>query len=90
MPGLGGAGGGALSKAGAGSLNTNVFNIPKYKGLSGGIGSGIGGGIGGGLGGGIGGGPGRSSGIGAPGGLGSAGAGNKQMEEGELGGRHKF
>ena len=36
----------SLSKAGAGSLNTNIFNIPKYTGLGGGIGSGIGGGSG--------------------------------------------
>ena len=82
LPGVSGAGGGALSKAGAGSLNTNVFNIPKYTGLSGGIGGGLGGMRSGGLG--------RSSGIGASGGLGSAGAGNKQVEDGELGGRHKF
>ena len=84
LPGVSGAG--ALSKAGAGSLNTNVFNIPKYTGLSGGIGGGIGGGLGGMRSGGLG----RSSGIGASGGLGSAGAGNKQVEDGELGGRHKF
>ena len=81
----------SLSKAGAGSLNTNIFNIPKYTGLGGGIGggSGIGGGRGGGLGGGIGGGLGRSSGIGSSGGLGSAGD-NKQQEDNEIGGRYKF
>ena len=58
-----------MSRAGAGSLNTNIFNIPKYTGLSGGIGSnGLGGGIrGGGPGGGVGGGLGRSEVIGAAG-----------------------
>ena len=78
----------SLSKAGAGSLNTNIFNIPKYTGLGGGIGggSGIGGGRGGG---GIAGGLGRSSGIGSSGGLGSAGD-NKQQEDNEIGGRYKF
>ena len=61
-PPLGSGGAGSnLGKAGASSLNTNVFNIPKYTGLGGGIG---GGGYRGGLGGGIGGGLGRSSGIG--------------------------
>ena len=45
-----------LSKAGAGTLNTNVFNIPKYTGLGGGMGSGMGGGMGGGYRGGLGGG----------------------------------
>ncbi len=69
-PGMGGS---SLSKAGAGSLNTNVFNIPKYTGLSGGIGGGLGGGIRSGLGGGIGGGLGRSSGIGGSGAMGSSG-----------------
>ena len=51
-----------VKKAAASSVNTNVFNIPKYGGLGGlggGLGSGIGsygsGGLGGGLGGGIGG-----------------------------------
>ena len=76
----------SLSKAGAGSLNTNIFNIPKYTGLGGGIGGGIGGGRGGG---GIAGGLGRSSGIGSSGGLGSAGD-NKQQEDNEIGGRYKF
>ena len=57
--GSGGPGQSSLSKAGAGSLNTNVFNIPKYNGLGGGIGGGMGGGgYRGGLGGGIGGGSG--------------------------------
>lgn len=78
----------SLGKAGASSLNTNIFNIPKYNGLGGGIGGGIGGGRGGGLGGGIGGGIG-SSGIGSSGGLGSAGD-NKQQEDNEIGGRYKF
>jgi len=56
---LGSGGQSSLSKAGAGSLNTNVFNIPKYTGLGGGIGGGIGGGgYRGGLGGGMGGGSG--------------------------------
>lgn len=69
---LGGSpyGGSSLSKAGAGSLNTNVFNIPKYGGLGGGIGGGIGGG-------GIGGGLGRAGAGIAGGPLGSAGAANK-------------
>lgn len=64
---------------GQGSLNTNVFNIPKYSGLGGGIRGGLGGGIGGGLG--------RSSGIGGiGGGIGSSGSGNKQQEDNEFGG----
>lgn len=83
-------GGGSLAKAGGSSLNTNVFNIPKYGqgGLGGGMGgmgggSGLGGGIGsygsygGGLGGGIGGGLGGGIGGGRHGlgGIGSAGSG---------------
>ena len=40
-----GPGSSSLAKAGAGSLNTNVFNIPKYG--QGGLGGGIGGGLGG-------------------------------------------
>ena len=87
---MGAGAGSSLSKAGAGSLNTNVFNIPKYSGLGGGMGgAGLGGGIGGGLGGGIRGGLGRSSGIG--GGIGSSGSGNKQQEDNEFGsGRYKI
>jgi hypothetical protein len=68
---------------GANSLNTNVFNIPKYG--SGGLG-GIGGGIGStGLGGGIGGGYG-GSGIGNYGGFSNS---NKD-DDGNFGGRYKF
>lgn len=86
--GIGAASG--LAKAGAGSLNTNVFNIGKYGGMGGGMGGGIGGGMGGGIGGGIGGGLGRSSGIGSSGGgIGSAGD-NKQQEDNEFGGRYKM
>ena len=70
-------------------MNTNIFNIPKYTGLGGGIVASGMGGRGGGLGGGIGGGLGRSSGIGSSGGLGSAGD-NKQQEDNEIGGRYKF
>jgi len=81
-----------------GSLNTNVFNLPKYGqgGVLGGgrSGQGIGGGIGsygsyglGGLGGGIGGGLG-SGGRQGLGGLGSAGSSGKELEKGEFGGRH--
>lgn len=66
-------GGSSLGKAGAGSLNTNVFNIPKYGALGGGLGGGIGGSYGSSLGGGIAGGLGRGGG----GPVGSAGAGNK-------------
>lgn len=88
----------------AASLNTNVFNIPKYgsgSGLGGGIGggigsygSGLGGGIGGGIGGGMGGGIGGSNnnygGYGASGsGIGSALS--REPEEGNnFGGRYKF
>ena len=80
----------------AGSLNTNVFNIPKYgasSGLGGGIGGGSGGGIGSsyGLGGGIGGGIGGSLGGGIGGSYGGFKAGtDKDSDDGNFGGRYKF
>jgi hypothetical protein len=77
---------------GGASLNTNVFNIPKYGsgglgGIGGGIGStsGIGGGIGGSYGGGIG-----SSVGGAIGGSYGAFNSSKNEEDGNFGGRYKF
>lgn len=75
----------------AASLNTNVFNIPKYgSGGLGGIGGGIGGsGIGGGIGGSAyGGGIGGSLGGGIGGSYGSYNA-NKE-DDGNFGGRYKF